>query len=386
MKFDLKLFVLVGILAGIIVVILFGGRGVKPVEKKDVEFDDDMKEKTLGEKEAAPTPKEENAVIKAVYETGEEGYVKLINDAYSDKLDFISVKKENDRNFIRLRVSDLQKNNNSELSYQMKRNVKYEVCFTFKKDAKVDSIASMFVNCAKLTKVDLGNFVVGSVTDMSSMFLRCCALQEVSFGHFDSSNVTDMSDMFLVCSSLSKVDFGNFNTQNVENMSNMFSKCSALTKLNLSSFDTSNVTDMATMFNECSSLKELNLSTFNTENVENMSWMFGNCSSLKELNLSSFNTEKVEDMSHMFYHCSALEKLNLGNFNFTSVVSVSEMFSGCSVLKTFVIPQQVLYGKDDDVDFSDVFKKCHKLKLNRNPNIDVISTFAEFINVLRNNS
>jgi surface protein len=140
------------------------------------------------------------------------------------------------------------------------------------------------------------------------------------------------------------------------------------------------------MFRECSSLSALNLSKFNTKKVEYMSYMFYKCSALTELNLSAFNTEKVEDMSWMFEDCSCLEKLNLGSFNFTSVDSVRKMFSGCSVLKTFVIPQQLLYNNENDVDFNGVFKNCNKLKINDSFNIGAISTFDEFISVLKNNS
>ena len=130
----------------------------------------------------------------------------------------------------------------------------------------------------------------------------------------------------------------------------------------------------------------IDLSAFNTSSVKDMISIFDKCKSLKGLNLSTFNTEKVENMSFMFYACSSLEKLNLSRFNFTSVESVSEMFNRCSALKAFVAPQQLSYGKGDDVDFSDVFKSCDNLKLNGNSNIGAISTFDEFISVLKNNS
>ena len=201
-----------------------------------------------------------------------------------------------------------------------------------------------------------------------------------------SKNITSLEGIFSGCNNLAYVDLSKLNTQNVTNMNAVFFGCEVLTNLDLSSFNTEKVTNMSCMFYNCQSLKELDFSSFDTKNVEDMSWMFGYCSSLKGLNLSAFNTEKVGNMSCMFYKCSALEKLNLSRFNFTSVESVSEMFNRCSALKTFVAPQQLSYGKGDDVDFSDVFKSCDNLKLNGNSNIGAISTFDEFISVLKNNS
>ena len=360
MKFNLKLFVLVGVLAGIIVVILFGGRGVKPVEKNDGEVDDSVEEETFGDEDAAPTPKEKNAVIKAVYKTEADGDVKIMNGGFKNKLDHILVKKVNGVAPEEQSAADIRQNADGDLVYSMEPNVEYEVLFVFKKEAAMDSVAFMFVRCSKLTSIDMKNFVVQNVTDMSSMFLKCCALQEVSFGHFDSSRVTDMSDMFLDCSSLSKVYFGNFNTQSVKSMPNMFSKCSSLSELNLSNFDTSNVTNMSCMFYECQSLKKLNLSSFNTSNVEDMSWMFGYCSSLKGLNLSTFNTEKVENMSFMFYACSSLEKLNLSSFNTINVENMSCMFYECSALKELDLYN---FNTSKVTNMADMFDLCTSLNL-----------------------
>ena len=105
---------------------------------------------------------------------------------------------------------------------------------------------------------------------------------------------------FLNCSKLTSIDLSNFDTSNVTNMWAMFQGCSTLSTLVLSNFDTSNVTNMKSMFSYCSNLSSLDLSKFDTSNVTDMSYMFQNCSSLTNLDLSSFNFTKVTSYDFMF--------------------------------------------------------------------------------------
>ena len=49
--------------------------------------------------------------------------------------------------------------------------------------------------------------------------------------NIDTSNITDMNYMFLNCKKLTSLDLSNFNTSKVIDMSSMFSKCSSLTSL-----------------------------------------------------------------------------------------------------------------------------------------------------------
>ena len=52
-----------------------------------------------------------------------------------------------------------------------------------------------------------------------------------------------MSYMFINCKKLSNLDLSSFNTNNVKNMSGMFFDCQNLSNLDLSSFNTNNVTE-----------------------------------------------------------------------------------------------------------------------------------------------
>jgi surface protein len=69
-----------------------------------------------------------------------------------------------------------------------------------------------------------------------------------------------MYGMFLNCTRLTSLNVSSFNTANVTKMNNMFNNCASLTELDISNFDMTNVTDMTNVhdiygiFGNCTSL------------------------------------------------------------------------------------------------------------------------------------
>lgn len=123
----------------------------------------------------------------------------------------------------------------------------------------------------------------------------------------NTSNMTNMAFMFMDCSKLTSLDVSGWDTSKVTNMACMFYDCSGLTSLNLSNFNTSSVTNMDSMFSSCSGLTSLNLSGWNLSKVTTrMSYMFDYCSSLTSLNLSGWDTSRVINMDFMFDSCFKL--------------------------------------------------------------------------------
>ena len=120
------------------------------------------------------------------------------------------------------------------------------------------------------------------VTYMDYMFMECTRLSSLDVSNFNTSKVTDMVGMFRECSGIASLDLRSFNTSKVTNMAGMFRYCYSLTSLNLSSFNTSQVTDMWNMFYDCVNLKTIYAGndwstaalTIPTDG------MFGNCTSL----------------------------------------------------------------------------------------------------------
>jgi len=171
-----------------------------------------------------------------------------------------------------------------------------------------------------------------SLTSLESWFALCNNMTSIiGMENLYTANVTDMSNMFLNCYKLTSLDVSQLNTEKVTNMKNMFQGCKLLTSIDLSNFNTANVTDMAGMFVDCSKLTSLDVSKFNTANVTNMNGMFDGCSALTSLDVSNFNTAKVKSMRWMFQGCSNMKTIYAGrDWTTASVTQGDAMFYGCT--------------------------------------------------------
>ena len=232
MKFNLKLFVLVGVLAGFRDVY-----GTDEVKNKDDDFIVDGLKNTKEAKEVNDAM-EGMRVIKAVYETKVAGDVGIINADYKEKLSKAFVCAWNVEDGV-TEVDNFGANSADRLVHDMQPNVKYTVYFIFKEEC----------------------FGEGSVDKLllstSWMFEGCPNLIRADFRFFNTTNVTYMSYMFFNCTSLTELDLSKFDTKNVTHMSYMFYNCSSLTKLDLSKFDTTKVTDMNNMFTGWTSYQQV---------------------------------------------------------------------------------------------------------------------------------
>ena len=248
MKFNLKLFVLVGVLAGFRDVY-----GTDEVKNKDDDFIVDGLKNTKEAKEVKDAMKGMR-VIKAVYQTGLGGDVDLIDKDFQKKL--FKVLLWNGQKVEDVEAEKLGKRGGN-LVYYMSEKVEYTVYFIFKENSVVESINNMFFECENLIRADFRFFNTTNVTDMSYMFYKCSALTELNLSTFDTTSVTDMVSMFSCCTALTELNLNNFKTTSVQNMSNMFYRCTSLTELDLSNFSFLNNVGQYGMFSWCSSLKTL---------------------------------------------------------------------------------------------------------------------------------
>lgn len=195
---------------------------------------------------------------------------------------------------------------------------------------ELTSLSSTFLNCSRLTSIDLNSFNTSRVINMHKMFQGCSALTELYLKKIDTINVTDMHDMFNGCENLVSLDLSNFKTNSVTDMQGMFFNCSSISSLDISNFDTSKVTKLNLMFYGCSSLTSLDLSSFDTNSVTDISYMFNGCSKLTKLDISNFDFSKVTTYTGMFIDvpvsCEILVKdestKNWINTNFPTMTNV----------------------------------------------------------------
>ena len=118
-------------------------------------------------------------------------------------------------------------------------------------------------------------------------------------GYLNTSEVTNMNYMFLNCLRLTSLDVSHFNTSKVISMAQTFSYCTGLTSLDLSSFNTSNVNIMNYMFNGCTNLQTIYVGEgWSTAAVTSSNYMFSGCTSLVGGQGTTWNSSNPTDKTY----------------------------------------------------------------------------------------
>ena len=117
--------------------------------------------------------------------------------------------------------------------------------------------------------------------------------------YLNTSEVTNMNWMFMECYKLTSLDLSHFNTSKVIYMNQMFQKCTGLTSLDLSHFNTSKVTYMNKMFEGSTNLRTIYVgSGWSTAAVTSSTNMFNNCTSLVGGQGTTWNSSNPTDKTY----------------------------------------------------------------------------------------
>ena len=221
-----------------------------------------------------------------------------------------------------------------------------------------DEYGGMFLSASGLTKLDIGNWNTGKVTNMGGMFSGASGLTKLDIGNWNTGKVTEMDWMFSSASGLTNLDIGKWDTSKVTSMVAMFEEARGLTNLDIGKWDTSKVTSMIAMFSEASGLTNLDIGKWDTSQVTNMRWMFKGASSLTNLEIGKWNTSQVTNMGEMFDEASGLTNLDIGNWDTSKVTNMRSMFSRARGLTSLDIGK---WDTSQVEDMSDMFRYARGL-------------------------
>lgn len=164
--------------------------------------------------------------------------------------------------------------------------------------------------CATITKAVIDESCKNyKKTYLRNMFKDCVALETIEgLENLNTSEVANMEQMFLNCQKLTTLDLRAWDTSNVTKMTNMFYQCYQLSSLNVSTWNTANVKTMAAMFGQCTSLTSLDLTGWNTAKVEDMGSMFRGCTQLVSIFVSDeWSTASIAyDNTTTFSDCTSI--------------------------------------------------------------------------------
>lgn len=190
---------------------------------------------------------------------------------------------------------------------------------------KVTSLNNTFMVCKALENVDLSHMTISNA-DMTYTFIQCSNIKEVKFP--ENVSIKSLYATFLDCSKLTSVNMGSFDTSSVTDMRNCFNGCAALKNLDVSKWNTGSVTKMYGAFMGCQVLENIDVSKWNTESVTDMSQMFQNCYALKEIDASSWITTNLTKINQMFYNSAGLTYIDFRNADFSNVTNYAGIFNG----------------------------------------------------------
>ena len=201
------------------------------------------------------------------------------------------------------------------------------------------------------------------VTNLQSAFMNCEKLTSLNLSSVTFGRVYNTQEMFKNCKKLSSVTFPSTSLDHLSVTSSMFEGCSSLTRLNLTSLAGSNITTlMQSMFRDCTSLVEIKFAD-DAFALDWSSWMFRNCTSLKSI---SFNFAKTGTflgvMNEMFYNCTNLESVDFSHMydikdSLSNGIHIPHLFYNCKKLKNVD-----LGWLDYPEDVRSVFENCVSLE------------------------
>ena len=127
----------------------------------------------------------------------------------------------------------------------------------------VTNMENTFNQLANLETIEQ-QWVFGKLTSMAQMFgMNTNDSKLISIGNtstWNTSTVTNMSELFLNCWKLTNLDLSNWDVSNVTNMKKMFFNCRALITIgNTKDWNVSKVTDFSDMFYNCISLNQIRM-------------------------------------------------------------------------------------------------------------------------------
>ena len=259
--------------------------------------------------------------------------------------------------------------------------------------SEVTNMNWMFMECYKLTSLDLSHFNTSKVISMTQMFTYCIGLTSLDLSHFNTSKVTQMNKMFYNSTNLRTIYVGNgWSTAAVTYSTNMFTNCTSLvggqgTTYNSSCVDktyahidggpsnpgyftekgpeayacyTPSNTTLTFYYDKQRSSRTGTTYDLNTDDndtdwdtdgtnanvtkvVFNSSfagarptttcdWFYGMTNLESITGMEYLNTSEVTNMNWMFLECSKLTSVDVSHFNTSKVTSMYSMFNSCTGL------------------------------------------------------
>lgn len=223
-----------------------------------------------------------------------------------------------------------------------------------------DTVYQMFCYCQKLTSLDLSNWCMrDNILYCRHMFMGCSVLKTIGdTSNWNLSNAIYPHGMFVNCSKLTSLNVSNWGFDSAVTLEAMFQECSSLTGLDLSNWNVSNVDDMSFMFWGCPKVGSIDVSKWDTSKVTNLDH-FAAHANLKRIGMEKWNTSSLVNANAAFHNCGE-EELDLSAWDVSNVQFFSQMFENSTKLKR--IHGLEKWNTSNGLVFDEMFGRCSKLE------------------------
>ena len=233
----------------------------------------------------------------------------------------------------------------------------------------------MFENCMNITTIDK-EMNLSNCNCINYMF-HSSGLENVDMSKIKfKSTLNSVTSLFKNCAKLTTVTNMNFSGTNVNNYINLFNGCTSLSD-NIQIQESNNMYNCFAMFMNCTNFK--NIPNINYNNIQYCAdWMFYDCTNITTIN--NLNLSKINSFDYGFANCTNLTTVS--NINLYNVNRANSMFKNCTNLTTI---NNIIFNKINTSLYS-AFQGCTNLvnapNMKINNCINIRNIFLNCVNLV----
>ena len=233
----------------------------------------------------------------------------------------------------------------------------------------------MFENCMNITTIDK-EMNLSNCNCINYMF-HSSGLENVDMSKIKfKSTLNSVTSLFKNCAKLTTVTNMNFSGTNVNNYINLFNGCTSLSD-NIQIQESNNMYNCFAMFMDCTNFK--NIPNINYNNIQYCAdWMFYDCTNITTIN--NLNLSKINSFDYGFANCTNLTTVS--NINLYNVNRANSMFKNCTNLTTI---NNIIFNKINTSLYS-AFQGCTNLvnapNMKINNCINIRNIFLNCVNLV----
>jgi surface protein len=208
----------------------------------------------------------ENIVTRKVISTDLPTMIRFGIDCSSDNIEAGASSTSREQSLLEVRKVNMDNVNNVANMFCLCENLASIPALSF---SNISNVNSMFYKCNALTSIDTRNYDLSQTVNADNFMRDCVNLSEiVGYENWNVGNMESMKSLFRNCAQLTQLDLSNFAMNNVVDISYIFNNCTGLNNLTLSNWNLEQCTNIENALANCNNLNMVivNYSDYETIN------------------------------------------------------------------------------------------------------------------------